>query len=99
MNAFIALLGVTFIVPSYLQCQVSGSSLGLHSKQAAQQEPGPVTLLRSENPIFKPVSLRECRDFNFANSVLFATCASGRAFVDLNRCVGNEDGFLTFKTK
>jgi hypothetical protein len=99
MNSFIALLGVTFMVPSYLQCQVSGLSLGLHSKQAAGQEPEPVTLLPSENPFFKPVSLRECQDFNFAKSVLCATCASKRTSVDLNRCVGNEDGFLTFKTK
>jgi hypothetical protein len=99
MNSWIALLGATLIVPSYLPGQVSGSSLVLHPKQAARLKPDSVTLLPSENPIFKLVSLRECRDFNFANSVLFATCASERAFVDLNRCVGNEDGFLTFKTK
>jgi hypothetical protein len=99
MNSLVALLGATLIVPTYLQCQVSGTSLVLRSKQVTRQEPGPVTPPPSENLLSNLVSLRNCQDFNFANSVLFATCASERTFVDLNRCVGNEDGFLTFKTE
>jgi hypothetical protein len=43
-------------------------------------------------------SVQECQDFRFANSVLFATCASERMGVDLNECIGNEDGFLVYKT-
>jgi hypothetical protein len=45
------------------------------------------------------VSVQECQDFRFANSVLFATCASERMGVDLNECIGNEDGFLIYKTE
>jgi hypothetical protein len=48
---------------------------------------------------FKPVSLKACENLRFENGALFATCASERAAVVLNRCMGNQDGFLVYRTE
>jgi hypothetical protein len=91
-----ALLGAILFVPFGAQHLSQASTLP--SSPLLSTSDDVVAFVSKKSFLHEFISLQECQNFRFANSVLFATCASERTGVDLNECIGNEDGFLIYKT-
>jgi hypothetical protein len=96
MYCLIALLGA--ILPVLCGAQHLSQSSSLPSSPLLSTSDDVVASVSKKSSLNGHVSVQECQDFRFANSVLFATCASERMGVDLNECIGNEDGFLVYRT-
>jgi hypothetical protein len=97
MHSLTALLRVGLFTLSYSTHLLVAASTSLRATKSILGPSNAVPLPHlTYNP---PVPLRECQDFRFSNSVLFATCASERTFVNLNRCMGNLNGILVYKTE